>query len=401
MADKIVIGLTGNIATGKSLILRMLQELGATVVDADKLVHQLMAKGSPAYDPIVNEFGAGILDQTGEINRRNLGKIVFSTPGALAKLESLTHPAVHQEIIRRINEAPSQVVAVEAIKLFETDLAGLCTSKWVVTAPPEVQLKRLVERRKMPVDQAQQRIRAQGAQSEKAAKADIVIDNSSDLAKTWGIVKQQYAVVLEEALSSKAQASAPAIPTPKPEVAPTPAATQAAAVPAKDVNVSGDITLHRAKRDDLEAMAQVIATCTNGALDPDLSQMMEAIFSRGYIVASMGDHTVGIAGWQTENLIAGLQDFYVIREDLWQSVGEKMLEMIHEEINSLSCEVAMAFVLKQAGSGPIDFLESQGYQQAERNELGYMWEDAAKEWQPEDSVILYKKLREQRIMVPM
>ena len=396
MADKIVIGITGNIATGKSLILRMLQELGATVVDADKLVHQIMKKGAPAYDPIVNAFGAGILDQTGEINRRNLGKIVFTTPGALAKLESLTHPAVHQEIVRRIGEAPSQVVAVEAIKLFETDLANLCTSKWVITARPEVQLKRLVERRKMPLDQAQQRIRAQGAQSEKAAKADIVIDNSGDLAKTWGTVKQQYAVVLEEALTSKAQA-----PTPEPQAAPAPAATQAAAVPANDVIVSGDITIHRAKRNDLEAMAQVIATCTNGALDPDLSQMMEAIFSRGYIVATAGDHVVGIAGWQTENLIAGLQDFYVVRQDLWANVGEKMLAMIHEEIDSLSCEVAIAFVLKQAGSGPIEFLQSQGYQQAELKELGYMWEDAAKEWQPDDSVILYKKLRDQRIMVPM
>jgi hypothetical protein len=110
---------------------------------------------------------------------------------------------------------------------------------------------------------------------------------------------------------------------------------------------------------------------------------------------------VGIAGWQTENLIAGLQDVYVVRNDLWPTVGEQMLTMIHEEINSLSCEVSIAFVLNQAGSGPIEFLESQGYQKAELKELGYMWEDAAKEWQPADSMILYKKLREQRIMVPM
>jgi len=75
--------------------------------------------------------------------------------------------------------------------------------------------------------------------------------------------------------------------------------------------------------------------------------------------------------------------------------------MIHEEIGSLSCEVAIAFVLKQAGSGPIEFLKSQGYEEAELRDLGYMWEDAAKEWQPDNSVILYKKLREQRIMVPM
>jgi dephospho-CoA kinase len=380
----------------------MLQELGATVIDADKLVHQLMKKGSPAYDAIVNEFGAGILDQTGEINRRNLGQIVFARPGALAKLESLTHPAVHQDIVRRIATAPSQVVAVEAIKLFETNLASLCTSTWVITAPPDVQLKRLVERRKMPVDQAQQRIRAQSSQAEKAAKADVVIDNSGDLAKTWSTIKKQYATVLEKALAGKVQAPIPEpVAAPEPLAAATPATPAPPTVSAAKVDISGEITVHRAKRADLEAMAQVIAVATNGALDPDLSQMMEAIFSRGYIIARSGSHVVGVAGWQTENLIAGLQDMYVVRNDLWPSVGKKMLAMIHEEIDSLSCEVAIAFVLKQAGSGPLEFLQSEGYEQAQLKELGYMWEDAAREWQPEDSTILYKKLRDQRIMVPM
>ncbi|MBN1994430.1 MAG: dephospho-CoA kinase [Anaerolineae bacterium] len=391
MAAKIVIGLTGNIGTGKSLILRMLQELGSTVIDADKLVHQLMKKGSPVYDAIVNEFGAGVLDQTGEINRRNLSKIVFTTPGALAKLEGMTHPAVHQEVVRRIDQATTQVVAVEAIKLFESNLIDLCHSKWVVTAPPDVQLKRLVERRKMSLEQAQQRLKAQSPQAEKTAKADVVIDNSGDLAKTWALVKKQYTTLLQDMPAEEA-------PSPEPEPAPTPETAVAAA----DVDVSAaEVTIRRAKRNDMELMAQIIAAATNGALDPDLSQMMEAIFSRAYIVAQSGGHVVGIAGWQTENLIAGLQDFYVIRADLWPTVGQRMLEMIHKEIEALSCEVAIVFVMKQAGSQPIEFFESQGYQQAEIRELGYMWEDAAREWQPENSILLYKKLREQRIMVPM
>jgi hypothetical protein len=151
----------------------------------------------------------------------------------------------------------------------------------------------------------------------------------------------------------------------------------------------------------MEAMAKIIAAGTKGAIDLDLSQMMEAIFSRAYIVATAGGNAVGIAGWQTENLIAGLQDFYVLQDDLWPTVGKEMLDMIHSEIDSLSCEVAMVFVQNQAGKAPIEFFESQGYEQAQVQDLGYMWEDAAKEWQPEDTVLLYKKLREQRIMVPM
>jgi hypothetical protein len=78
-----------------------------------------------------------------------------------------------------------------------------------------------------------------------------------------------------------------------------------------------------------------------------------------------------------------------------------MLDMIHEEIDKLSCEVSIVFVLNQAGTAPIEFFESQNYEQVETQNLGYMWEDAAKEWQPENSVLLYRKLREQRIMVPM
>ncbi len=387
MAEKIVIGLTGNIATGKSLVLRMLQELGAAAIDADKLAHEAMTPGGPAYQAIVEEFGKFVLDGHGQINRDRLGRIAFAVPEAMARLEAITHPAVRQEILTRIKSLQTPVVAVEAIKLFESGLAEQCQSAWVVTSPPEIQLKRLVERRKMSPEQAQQRIKAQSSQEEKIAKADVVIDNGGDLAKTWAFVKKQYTALME----GQAVTVPPAVaePTPAPE-----------AKPAAEVQVA-EISIRRAKRQDLEAMANLIASATKGAINQDLSQMMESLFSRAYIVAMAGNYMVGVAGWQTENLIAGLQDFYVLRDDLWANVGQQMLQMIHDEVNKLSCEVAMAFVLSPAGLKPIEFFESQGYEQAQGKDLGYMWKDAAKEWQPENSVLLYKKLREQRIMVPM
>ena len=388
MADKIVIGLTGNIATGKSLILRMLQELGATVIDADKLAHQTMRSGTAVYGAIIEEFGKFIVDDEGEIDRAKLGQIVFSNPDALTWLESVTHPAVREMIVKRINEAPTEVVAIEAIKLFEAGLAEQCQSNWVVMAPPELQLKRLVERRKMSPDVAKQRIKAQSSQKEKATKADVIIDNSGELVKTWGIVKKHYTAVVEK--HSKAT-PAPAAPAPPPAAAP-------AAPAVADV---GAITIRRAKPNDLGTISQLIADSTKGALNPDTSEMMESLFSRAYIVAANGEQVVGVAGWQTENLIAGLQDVYVLQEDLWTSVGGKMLEMIHEEVDKLSCEVIIAFIATQSGATPIEFLQSQGYEQSEAKDLGYMWTEAAAEWQPENTVILFKKLREQRIMVPM
>jgi dephospho-CoA kinase len=388
MAEKIVIGLTGNIATGKSLVLRMLQELGAAAIDADKLVHEVMAPGGSAYQIIVEQFGKFVVDSNGLINRDRLGRIAFAVPEAMARLEAITHPAVRQEILARIYSAQAPVVVVEAIKLFESGLMEHCQAAWVVTSPPDIQLKRLVERRKMSPEQAQQRIKAQSSQEEKVAKADVVIDNSGELAKTWAFIKKQYTALLGAQLGVAPPAVAE--PAPAPE----------AAKPAAEIQVT-DISIRRAKRQDLEAMANLVAVGTKGASNPDLSQMMELLFSRAYIVALAGDYVVGVAGWQTENLIAGLQDFYMLRDDLWPVIGPQMLEMIHEEVHKLSCEVSLAFVLNQAGSKPIEFFESQSYEQAQGKDLGYMWKDAAKEWQPEDSVLLYKKLREQRIMVPM
>jgi dephospho-CoA kinase len=289
--------------------------------------------------------------------------------------------------MKQIKAAQAPVVVVEAIKLFESGLTEHCQAAWVVTAPPDVQLKRLVERRKMSPDQAQQRIKAQSPQDEKAARADVVIDNGGDLAKTWAFVKKQYTTLL----GGPSGTAQPTVAEP---------AQAPGAKPATEIQVA-EVSIRRAKRQDLEAMANLIASATKGALDPDLSQMMESLFTRAYIVALAGEYVVGVAGWQTENLIAGLQDFYVLRDDLWSNVGQQMLDMIHDEVNKLSCEVTMAFVLNQAGPKPIEFFESQGYEQAQAKDLGYMWKDAAKEWQPEKSTLLYKKLREQRIMVPM
>lgn len=386
MAEKIVIGLTGNIATGKSIVMRMLQELGATPIDADKLVHQLMQKGGPVYQAIVEEFGKYVLDEKGQISRPRLGKIVFSQPNALARLEALTHPSVIKEVKRLITEIKSPVIVVEAIKLFESGLADECQSVWVVTTPPESQLRRLVERRRMAPDQAKQRIRAQGSQREKAIKANVIIDNSGALVKTWQIVKKHYTDLVE------ANRPVQVAPEPEPvvEAAPPPTPEKAA-----------DLIIRRAKRDDLGGMSKLIATATRGAIDLDISDMMESLFSRAYLIALSGGQMVGMVGWQTENLVAGLQDFYMVNDSLWSNLAEKMLSKVEEEADSLSCEVALVFVLNQAGQKPIEFLESKNYERAESSTLIPDWRDAAVEWQPESSILLYKKLREQRIMVPM
>ena len=179
----IIIGLTGNIATGKSAVLQYLAGKGAYVLDADKLAHESMQLGTHTYWAIIDEFGQGILQADGAIDRSALGKIVFQEPDALARLEAIVHPAVFDLARQELVSVDANVIILEAIKLLEAGhLVTLCDEVWVVTASPETQLRRLRERRSMDEAEARRRMAAQSSQEEKVRHANRVINNDGDLA---------------------------------------------------------------------------------------------------------------------------------------------------------------------------------------------------------------------------
>lgn len=194
------IGLTGNIATGKTVVATMLAELGAEIIDADRLAHEAMKAGSPTWQRVVDEFGPDILQPDGEINRTDLGARVFADPEALTRLEAIVHPAVIAESerllhsLREESDSPAgvNVVVLEAIKLIESGMHQRCDELWVVTCPREQQLQRLVEKRGLSVADAELRIDAQPLQEEKIALADVVIDNSGALAQARAQVQREW-----------------------------------------------------------------------------------------------------------------------------------------------------------------------------------------------------------------
>ncbi|MEO8287276.1 MAG: dephospho-CoA kinase [Chloroflexota bacterium] len=190
--SKILLGLTGNIACGKSTVLRQLRTLGATVIDADVLIHAILRKDGAAYWPVVSEFGSGILREDGEIDRRALGGIVFSDPERLHRLEEIEHPIVRQVIDDQIAEAPKPVVVLDAIKLIESGWADKCDTVWVVTCTRDQQLDRLMAMRGYSQQEAEARIDAQSPQEEKVARADVVIDNSGTLEQARGQVQTAW-----------------------------------------------------------------------------------------------------------------------------------------------------------------------------------------------------------------
>ena len=223
---KYIIGLTGNIATGKSAVSEMLERLGAEAIDADALVHELTEKGAPVWQAVVREFGPsatlhfdwaqckrrgsghgeGILCSDGSINRKKLGSIVFADEAALRRLEALVHPAVIARTQELIQSSQEPVIVVEAIKLIETGMDKNCDALWVVTCSKEQQLARLVEQRGLTEDEAHQRIKSQPPQEEKFALADVVIDNSGSLDETWRQVTNEWDKIVssDEGMSGEA-----------------------------------------------------------------------------------------------------------------------------------------------------------------------------------------------------
>ena len=192
----VVIGLTGNIATGKSLVGQMCARWGAQHIDADRLAHQVIAKGTRTWKGIIAAFGAGIQAPDGEIDRAQLGAIVFSDADALEQLERLVHPEVIARTQTLIAGSNAAVVVVEAIKLIESGLViQLCDMLWVVTAPREVQIQRLMEQRSLSHSEAVLRVDAQPPQAFRIARADVIIDNGGSIQETKRQVRRAWAEI--------------------------------------------------------------------------------------------------------------------------------------------------------------------------------------------------------------
>jgi dephospho-CoA kinase len=198
-----MIGLTGNIATGKSTVARMLSELGANVIDADRVAHEVMRAGTPVHAAIVAAFGSHIVGGDGEIDRGRLAAKVFSDPAALARLEEIVHPVVIEEVGSRVAAAEAELVVVEAIKLIEAGMAEGCDSLWVTTCSPREQVRRLVADRGMSQAEAKRRVYAQPPQEEKIARADVVIDTDTELAQTRAQVRAAWERLTEGCRDSK------------------------------------------------------------------------------------------------------------------------------------------------------------------------------------------------------
>ena len=174
-----LVGLTGGIGAGKSSVSARLAARGAVIVDADAIVREVQATGTPVFDAIVERFGPGVVGPDGELDRPALAAIVFPDPEALKELNALVHPAVGVEVLRRVDEqrGTDRVVVLDVPLLVESGRYR-ASGVIVVDVPPEVAVERLVRDRGMTEEDARARMARQVSREERRARADLVIDNS-------------------------------------------------------------------------------------------------------------------------------------------------------------------------------------------------------------------------------
>ncbi len=195
--SNLIIGLTGSIASGKSTVAKMLEEVGLPIVDADLVARIVVEPGTPTLEKISEVFGKEVLLENGELNREKLGEIIFHNPAKRVELNSIMHPAIRQEMLRQrdeLTEAGEPHIVMDIPLLFESHLQHFVEKILVVSVTEENQLTRLMERNHLSKEEALARIATQLPLSEKEKGADAVIYNNRDLENT----RTQLLAILKE-----------------------------------------------------------------------------------------------------------------------------------------------------------------------------------------------------------
>ena len=188
IAHMYVVGLTGGIGTGKSVVAEILREQGAEILNADLVGHEAYLPGAPAYEDIVAEFGQDVVAKDGTIDRKRLGPIVFSSPDKLARLNAITHPRMKEMMREKLSEAErmgTRIAVLEAALLFDASWDDLTDEVWVTVVDAETAAQRASERSGIPVEQVLERIqKVQMASDERIRRSDVVIDTSGAIEDT-------------------------------------------------------------------------------------------------------------------------------------------------------------------------------------------------------------------------
>ncbi|MBK8822417.1 MAG: dephospho-CoA kinase [Anaerolineales bacterium] len=376
---KFVIGLTGNIATGKSVVRRMFEHLGAYTIDADALTHRAYAKGAPGYQQVVDKFGKWLINKDGEIDRSKLGNLVFSDSEAMGELEAIVHPLVRQASEMLIKRATQRVIVIEAIKLLEGDLRKICDSIWVTNAPEVIQVERLIRKRGLTRDRALERIHMQSAQSAKVALANIVITNTGSYDDLWKQVNAAWKEIVPGASGPDTESQ----------------------IKIKPAAVSGEFSVRRGKPKNSADIAELITRLSKGKRKMTADNVMEAFGEKAYMLLQLDGKIVGLAGWQVENLVARTSDIFLEETINPQKALETLINEVERASGELQSEASLIFPMNDLAAQE-ELWKRLGYEKRTPETLGVQaWQDAAAESLSAESALFFKQLRQDRVLRPI
>ncbi len=371
---KYVIGLTGNIATGKSVVRKMLEHLGAYGIDADALGHRAIAKDAPGYQEVVDTFGKWILAPDGQVDRAKLARVVFSDPDALTQLESIVHPLVRQAVDLLIRRSSQKVIVVEAIKLLEGPLREACDTIWVTYAQKQTQISRLTKKRGLSVAVAHQRVNSQPPQNEKVNAADTVIQNEGSFEETWQQITKAWKILFPTFDSGIY----------KPITAP-----------------KGVMLVEKARPRHAAEIAALINRLSDGKEKPTEEDIMAAFGEKAFLFLKLDGAPVGVVGWQVENLVERTDDVYIDPAQPLSDAMQALLKEIEMTSRDLQCEIALLFLPPELTTQE-EVWTSLGYEMCTIESLSVRaWQEAAQETMGKGESILFKQLRKDRVLRPV
>ncbi|MCB8943181.1 MAG: dephospho-CoA kinase [Ardenticatenaceae bacterium] len=456
ITGKLIIGLTGNIATGKSAVMHLAADRGALTIDADAVVHEILNNDAEMQTNIAVAFGSRVRREDGRIDRKILGNIVFNDPAALRDLEKMLHPAVRQHIYQQIDETKATTIMIEAIKLLDGDLFDACHQVWVTRCSEKRQMERLQICRGLDKEAAEHRIHAQSSQEEKVALADVVIETDGLMVDTekqfdlfWTrlpnpatVEAKELAVVTGKAAPSKpmrtppsteAKTEAPAKAKPDlsrlkgagaklrakqerekavrreadkddGETAVSAAETPPAPPPLPAVDAPfnlvlpddrpADLEVRRARPSDIPSILLLIHKATDGVVRLKRADLLMALSERSYFIGQVGAQISAVVGWSIESGVTKIDQIYIHPPEAAGLTGPAIIEEIGKSAFQHMCELLVVFLPANGPNYLRELFESQDYRTADLNKMVGSWRQAIQEAQPPHTDFMIKVLAE-------
>lgn len=446
---KLIIGLTGNIATGKSAVMKLAAGQGALTIDADKLVHEIMDMDEETQAAISMAFGTRVRKKNGRIDRRALGYVVFSDPNAMRDLEEMIHPIVRERVFAQIDETEASVIFVEAIKLLEGDLADQCHQIWVTRCNQQRQHDRLRICRGMDSDAASDRIKAQPPQEEKVALADVVIETDGLMTDTERQFEHAWQRLPDPATVEAKEL--PIVPSDAPKVAKPEKKREAIKLDSdkpdlsrladklkakRDKGKAGQQKVKEAstKQDDAEKLAEKavveappplaenslemvlaedrpenlevrrarpndipsilfhIHKATDGAVRMKRADMLMALSERSYFIGQVGSDITAVIGWSIEAGMTKMDQVYIHPPEATGLTGVALVEAIEKSAFQHMCEFLVVYLEPDTPTYVRELYEKMEYRAADVDKMVGSWRQNIVEFQPDGTYFLIKIL---------